>query len=232
MYTQFSQTHPSNSDWQFNPLIFPLKTNKPPSLHGKTRRFLDTKKPRVSLPGLIPKDLQAAIPLGRIQGFVGQQAAENFSTVDPIVDGLSPDSPGLDDIDDRWLMDHFLGPFFMDLSRKQNTPNIPMDFPWNFPKMTSGKTAKMSSCHRAWGSRSTKFSGIFRHPWHPWHPCGIHQQLTGLQTLGAFFRETRFINEHHRASARLLARCGTLPLIHRVDSSLLVNLLIFLYWDG
>lgn len=125
-----------------------------------------TQRPRVFLPGLIPKDLQAAIPLGRIQGFVGQQAAENLPTVDPIVDGLSP---GLDDIDDRWLMDQIFGPFFMDLSRKQNTPNIPMDFPCIFPKMNSAKTAKMSSRHRACGSRSTKFSGIFRHPWHPWH---------------------------------------------------------------
>ena len=37
---------------------------------------------------LIPEDLQAAIPLGRIQGSVGQQAAENFPTIDPVVDGL------------------------------------------------------------------------------------------------------------------------------------------------
>lgn len=39
--------------------------------------------------GLVTEDLQAAIALGRIQWFVGQQAAENLATVDPVMDGLA-----------------------------------------------------------------------------------------------------------------------------------------------
>ena len=37
---------------------------------------------------LIPEDLQAAVSLGSIQRLVGQQAAKNLATIDPIVDGL------------------------------------------------------------------------------------------------------------------------------------------------
>jgi hypothetical protein len=53
-----------------------------------------------------------------------------------------------------------------------------------------------------------------------------------LETFGAFFWETRFINENHRASPGLLANSAILPLTHLEDSSLLVNLLILFIGMG